>query len=209
MTEILDLTPTEKSDEALLNEMLTEIQTLNKVAVLKEDDNVIRAILRGKSRASILRELQAKYPNDNFVKKDLDDFLLLYREILVHEKTDVEKSYVRQLIKSQTGLTNQLIDLAVKAKDMATRYDDEKDNANAVGAIRTAADIFMKFAKVQGLVREQPEINVNMQMDRMVSEISTGESDFKKSVLKIIVGEDEEPIDITPKVIDIDATGSE
>jgi len=91
-----------------------------------------------------------------------------------------------------------MLDLATKAKDMVNRYDDQGDNGNAVAALRAASEIFMKFAKVEGLVNDTPEVNINMQMDKIVTEVTTTDSEFKKSILKII----NEPID--KEVIDGD-----
>ncbi len=197
MTKIKDLTPA-KSDEVLLNEMMQELQTLNKLAVLKEEDNIVRDILRGKARTRVLAELQEKYPKDRIVKNDLDEFLVLYKDVLFHKKTDVEKAYVRRLLKSQEGLTNEMIGLADVAKGMIKKYDNEGDNTNAVSALRTAADIFMKFAKIQGLTQDQPEVNINMQMDKLVTEVTAGDSVFKQSVLKVLEKKDE------PVIIDVD-----
>ena len=203
--EVKDLTPIRevKSDEALLNEMLEQLQTLNKIAVLKEEDNVIRGIIKGKYRKDILEDLQRKYPEERITKKDLDDFLLLYRDVLQNEIVNTEKGYVRRLIKSKEGLTNNMVDLALTAKDMANRYDQDDDHANAVGAIRAAADIFMKFAKLEGLATDQPEVNINMQMDKMVTEVTAGNSAFKDAVLKVMNNKEEpEPVDAEYEIKD-------
>jgi len=193
--EVKDLTPKVKvkSDEQLLQEMLGQLQTLNKIAVLKEEDYVIRSIIKGKYRKTILEELNKKHPNEKISKKDLDDFLLLYRDVLQNEVVNTEKGYVRRLIKSKEGLTNNMVDLALTAKDMATRYDQDDDHTNAVGAIRAAADIFMKFAKLEGLATDQPEVNINMQMDKMVTEVTAGNSAFKDAVLKVMNKKEEAP----------------
>lgn len=189
--------------------MLQELQTLNKIAMLKEEDEVIRRIIRGNSRANVLKYLQEKYPNEKINRNDVDDFLLLYRDILYHEKTNIEKHYVRRLIKSQEGLTNQLIDLATQATSMANRYDSDGDNSNAVAAIRTAADIFMKFGKVQGLTKEQPDININMQLDKIVNEVSNKDSNFKSSLKSILGKKDEQEKEIEQKIIEAEVVNND
>ena len=175
-----------KKEDDTLSLMVSEFKKIDKIVLLKEEDYVIRSLIRGKSRSKILKCLQKKYPKEQFIAKDIDSFMITYRDILGSERASLEKGYVRRLIKSKTGLNNELIDLAMHAKDMAKRYDEENDNSNAIAAIRAAADIFMKFAKVEGLATDQPEINVNMQMDKIVSQVTSKESDFKNSILKII-----------------------
>lgn len=179
-------------NDPTLGTMLQELQTLNKIAVLKEEDNVVKNILRGKSRKNILEELQQKYPEEQITKRDLDDFIVLYRDVLYSAKTDMEKAYTRRLLKSKEGLTNELLDLARQAKNMVEKYDEEKDNTNAVGALRAASDIFMKFAKVEGLAQDKPEVNVNMQMDKVVQEATTADSNFKRSVETVLNNNNDE-----------------
>jgi len=183
-----------KKDNKLLDKMMKEIQQLDKIAVLKEDTYVIRSILKGKSKNEILNKLNNKHPYDKITINDLNKFLILYKDVLNHEKTNIEKGYVRRLLKSKEGLTNELAELALKAKYMTDKYDNDGDNSNAVAALRTTADIFMKFAKIEGLAVDQPEVNVNMQMDKVVSEVTSKDSDFKKSILNIVSDKNNEKI---------------
>lgn len=182
------------NDKELLNIMLSEIKKLDKIALLKEEDNVIRAVIRGNPRTKILKQLQDKYPNEQITANDIDNFLLTYRDIIKKESVDIEKTYVRRLIKSKAGLNNELIDLALQAKDMARRYDADGDNSNAIAAVRTVADILMKFAKVEGLTTEQPEVNINMQMDRVVQNIASNNNQLTGN-LKAILDIDAEIVD--------------
>ena len=205
MNEIKDLT-TSVEQGATYDVMLEEMQRLNKIAVLKEEEYVIRSVLRGRSISSVIRDLRKKYPKDNIQRKDLDEFMALYKEVIFHKYTDIEKGYVRRLLKSQEGLTNELVDLAIKAKLMTNKYDEAGDNANAVGALRTTADIFMKFAKIQGLANDQPEINVNMQMDKVITEVTAGDSAFRQSVMNVINEKKTPEIIIDTEIINDDGS---
>ena len=169
---VTDMVPQGASEEELLNTMLSELQTLNRISILKEEDFVIRKILQGKSKTKVLELLKEKHPKEIITMKDINGFLLLYRDVLETQKVDMEKSYTRQLIKSKTGLNNELVNLAITAKDMSKRYDEQEHNSNAVMALRTAADILMKYAKVDGLINDTPDININMKMDKMVQNIA-------------------------------------
>lgn len=181
-----DLIPCTKDDKKLIKVMLEDMQSLNKIAMLKEDDNVIRKFLRGMTKTNVLKYLKDKYPHEHITKVMLNNFLLLYRDVLGNQMVDIEKGYVRRLIKTKTGLNNELIDLALIAKDMVTKYDGQADNTNAVAALRAASDIFMKVAKVEGLARDTPDVNINMQMDRIVTAATSSDSEFKNAVMKII-----------------------
>ncbi len=197
MKEIKDLTPNEETvTELTVDDLMKEIGSVSKLALLKEEDNVIRSLIRGTSRVQVLKDLQLKYPKEKLLKRDLDEFIVLYKDVLYNEKTDLEKAYVRRLVKSQTGLTNELINLALKAKDMADRYDSAGDSSNAVGALRAASDIFMKFAKVQGLATDQPEVNINMKMDRVVAEVTSDDSEFKKKLMQFVNKKEEKVVDV-------------
>ncbi len=187
LDEIKDMTGfVNKQSDATVNDLLNVIQEINIIAMLKEEDNVIRAILHGKSMTKIVEDLNIKYPHEKINVNTIRNFIVLYQEVLFESKNEIEGAYKRRIIKTQEGLTNQLIKLANATQLLSEKYDKEGDNSNAVAAIRTSADILMKFAKVQGLASDQPEINVNMQMDKIVSEITTKDSAFKNSILKII-----------------------
>jgi len=182
-------------DEELLQMMISDLQSLNKIAVLKEEDNVIKELFRGKSRTAILKDLQAKYPTEGISKKVLNDFLLLYKDVLNTTRLDMEKSYVKRLIKSKTGLTNKFIDLANKAEAMADQFLAQEDNTNAIGALRTVGDMYMKLAKVEGLANDKNNVDINIQMDKVVAEVSAGDSDFKNMVRKAMQPKEPETID--------------
>lgn len=166
--------------------MMSELQKISKLSLLKEEDNIIRDIIRGKPRTKVLLELQKRHPSEDIIKRDLDDFLYLYKDIFMDEAKKLQTAYGRRMIKQQEGLTNELVDLALKTKQLVNKFDEEGDNTNTVGALRVAADIFMKVGKVNGVFEEKPEVNINMQMDKLIVEATTKDSDFKKSLRRVI-----------------------
>lgn len=187
---IVDGMKQDTSEDALLDQMLMTLKKLDKIAVLKEEDFVIRKLLRGVPRKNILEELQKNHPNEKLSMGDLNEFIKLYRNPILKQQEDIQKSYVRRLVKSKEGLNNELIDLAVKSKNMVDDFREEKDNTNAVAALRTAADIFMKFAKVEGLTTDTPEVQVNVQMDSIVSKLTSGSNNVS-SRLKTMFEDDD------------------
>lgn len=177
-----------KTEEQLITQVMSDLQSLNKIAVYKEEDNVIRDIIRGKSKNSILKDLKNKY--SDITMTDIDNFIVLYKDTLYRAKNDLEKAYNRRLVNSYQGLTNNLTDLAIKANHLVDKYDNAEDNTNAVAALRVAADIFMKVAKLEGHFQDKPEVTVNMQMDKLVHQATGVDSDFKKKILKIVEAPD-------------------
>jgi len=183
---VQDLVPKDQSKGADINMMLEQLQTLNKIAVLKEDDFVIRSIMRGHTRTKILKELQTKYPKETFYIKDIDDFIIFYQDVLYSEKANLEKAYVRRAIQSQAGLSNKLTDLIIYTEQLARKYDEEKDNSATIAAIRTTSDMLMKIGKLQGHFQEKPDVNINMQMDKVVTNVTDGNSSFKDKIMKVM-----------------------
>jgi len=186
-------------EEVGVKDLVKSLQNISKICVLKEEDFVIRSLLRGVSQKKIIDTLKEKYPEESITKRDLDEFMYLYKDVLHNEIQKTKSSYGRRLMKQQEGLTNELIDLAVKTKLLVDKFQEEGDNTNTVGALRVAADIFMKVGKVQGIFNDGPEINVNMKMDKIVSEITSNDSEFKRKIRNIVNEADEEIIDVEVK----------
>ena len=159
--------------EITVQDMLAEMAKVCKISLLKEEDEVIRAIIRSKSKAQILRDLQTKYPKENLNMKDIDDFLIAYKDVFFDEAKKMQTAYGRRMIKQQEGLTNELIDLAITSKRLINKYEEQDDNTNTVGVLRVAADIYMKVGKVQGIFDDKQEISVNLQMDKLVQKITS------------------------------------
>ncbi|OYT15312.1 MAG: hypothetical protein B7C24_13690 [Bacteroidetes bacterium 4572_77] len=173
-------------DKEMYDLMISEFNNFNKISKIKEEEYVLRSIIHGVPRATIVKELNKRHSEENITTTDLVNFLSLNQDVLELEKNNIQKNYIRQLARTKTGLTNELHDLAIMAKQMMVKYDAAGDNSNAVSALKTAADIFMKFGKVEGLTIDQPEVNINMQMDRVVQNISKGNNELSDNLKKII-----------------------
>lgn len=181
--------------ELTVNEILQEFKHISIISKLKEEDNVIREIIRGIPRTKILERLQSLYPEENITKNDLDGFLLYYKDVFQDEAKKLQSSYGRRIMKQQEGLTNELLDLAITTKNLINKFQEDDDNTNTVGAIRVAADIFMKVGKIQGVFNDSPEINLNMKMDKVVQNIASGSTDGLSNRLKNML-DDEDIIDV-------------
>jgi len=169
-----------------VDEVFTKIKTLSKIVRLKEEDNVIRKLIQGTSKKKVLEGLKKNHPRESISMGDLDKFLYEFRYILDDEVTALKSTYGRRLLKQKDGLTNELLELALSAKNLIDKFQDDDDNTNTIGAIRAASDIFMKVGKIQGIFDEKPEVSVNIQMDKVINEVTSQNSDLKNKILKVL-----------------------
>lgn len=176
------------SNELTIDTVFEKIKNLSKIVILKEEDNVIRDLIRGTSKTKVLAGLQKKYPEESITAGNLDSFLMEYRHVLDNEVLKLSKDHARRIVKSQEGLTNELIDLAVTSKDLIAKFQQDDDNTNTIAAIKAASDIFMKVGKVQGIFEEKPEVSVNIQMDKVINEVTTQDSELKNKILQGLRG---------------------
>lgn len=195
LDEVKDLTKKYDGKDISTDDMYEYWQSLNKIAVLKEETFVVTRIFKGYTKKKILAELNKKHPDENITLKNLNEFLNLFKGEITKKANDIEKSYLKRILKTQEGLSNKLLDLANMTEKIAKMSLADDDNANAVQAVKAAADIFMKVGKMNGLFKDTPDINVNMKMDKIVTEISSNNSDFKKSIMNIVNGKDEVIVD--------------
>ena len=97
-----------------------------------------------------------------------------------------DKKIYHRIVKAKENLTNELLQLAITGRNLAQKYDAQDDHAGAIQALKAGADIFMKVAKLEGHIEESkaPVVNVNMQMDKIVQEISIDGNKFSASVME-------------------------
>ena len=169
-----------------VDEIIQSLRVPCKVEMVKEEDFVIRSFLRHGSVNKIVSDLNKKYPDLKFHNIDIKEFLVEYQQAITKEVEVRKKSAIRRILKTKEGLTNELLDLAELAKSLATKYDIEGDHSSAIGAIKAAADIFFRNAKLEGLLDESTTININTQMDKLVQNITTETSSFKEAVMSVI-----------------------
>ena len=169
-----------------VDEIIQALRVPCKVELVKEEDFVIRSFLRHGSVTKIVIELNKIHPDMKFHNNDIKEFLVEYQQAITKEVEVRKKSAIRRILKTKEGLTSELLDLAELAKKLATKYDGEGDHTSAISAIKAAADIFFRNAKLEGLLDESTTININTQMDKLVQNITTESSSFKEAVMSVI-----------------------
>ena len=169
-----------------VDKMLKEISGISKVEKFKEEMFVIRCILRGSSKTSIISELNKKHRDAKFIHNDIIIFLDRNSDILRSELDSQKSSIARRILRSREGINNELADLVKTTKSLVKKYDGQEDNGNTIAAIRTMKDILVTVAKMEGHMDEKPDVSINIQMDKVVNNSGLVESDFKKNISKFI-----------------------
>jgi len=169
-----------------ITELIASLRLPNKIERVQEEDFVIRSFLRHGVIAKIVRDLNTMHKDIKFTTTDITEFIFEYKEAITKEISVKRKSANRRILKTKEGLTQELLDLAELAKNLAIKYDAADDHSAAISAIKAASDIFFRNAKLEGLLDESTTININTQMDKMVQNISTESSSFKDAVLSVV-----------------------
>ena len=169
-----------------ITDLIKALRIPNKIEVVEEEDFVIRSFLRHGSATKIISDLNEKYPDMNFIDKDIREFLVEYQEAMLKEVDMKKKSAVRRIMKTKEGLIHELLDLAELSKELAIKYDGLDDHSSAISAIKAAADIFYRNAKIEGILDDKTTININTQMDALVQSAASESSSFKDAVLKVV-----------------------
>lgn len=171
-----------------ITELLKTLRLPNVIETVEEEDFVIRSFLRHGTIAQIVRDLQKKHPDVHFRSKDVTEFIYEYQDAIKKQMEVKHKSAIRRIMKTKEGLTHELLDLAEFSKELAVKYDDADDHTSAISAIKAAADIFYRNAKIEGLLDDNSgtTININTQMDKLVDNVTNESSGFKDAIMKVV-----------------------
>lgn len=124
----------------------------------KEEDEVIRKLVKGDTKISIIEYLQKRHPQGKFDYIDLDKFIERSDEI--HDILKIDNtSLARRWLKTSANLADELADVAFYTKSMIPELRAQGDNSNAIKAINTLNTLLMNVGQVQGLLAPQTQIN--------------------------------------------------
>lgn len=169
-----------------IKQLIQQLKMPNKIETVEEEDFVIRSFLRHGSANKIIKELKLKHPDMTFSDTDIREFLVDYKEAIEKQIEVKKKSALRRMMNTKEGLTHELMELAVLAKNLATKYDDADDHTAAISAIKAASDIFYRNAKIEGILDEGTTININTQLDKMVQNVASESSSFKDAIMNVV-----------------------
>lgn len=138
------------------NDLYREFIGLTDIERFKEEDYVLRSLLRGHTRAAIIRGLQEKHPDGTFTVTDFEKFLARNQEVVKSMGKEVTMSARRHLAaRAQCG--EMLAGLALYTQKMITEFRAEGDNTNTVAAIRALNSTLENYMKLEGMVGPENE----------------------------------------------------
>jgi len=131
----------------------------------KEEDFVLRELLRGTKEKIILDTLKTKYPEELqcFTKKDLLKFIERNKEITTYLERD-RNITARRHIEAKTQVLETLAGLSKYTERMIIELREEKDNTNAIAAMRVLIQTLKNVSELQGFIKSpedgQPVKNI-------------------------------------------------
>ena len=160
------------------NDLYREFIGLTEIERFKEEDFVMRSLLRGKTKTEITRTLREKHPEGIFTMLDFEKFLARNQEIVKAMGQEVTMSARRHLAaRAQCG--EMLAGLALYTQKMVTEFRAEGDNTNTVAAIRALNSTLENYMKLEGMVG--PE-NEGGKVVNIINTISDGKSRLKDRI---------------------------
>lgn len=131
---------------------------------VKEEDEVIRRLVKGDTKISIIEFLQKRHPDRKFDYTDLDKFIERSDEL--HEILKIDnRSLAKRWLKNSADLAEELADVAFYTKSMITKLEQEGDSSNALKAINTLNTLLMNIGQVKGLLAPQTQVNTQINVN--------------------------------------------
>lgn len=159
MKKVVDeLLPTVLNGNTLYNAFLG----LTNIEKAKQEDYVIKEMVKGTKKSQILSYLNDNYPEYVFTYPDLDKFLAKNPEIFRALGKKVESSAIRYL-NAKADVMDRMAGLIAYTENLVTKLENQGDNTNTVGAIRALQNSYMDMAKLQGFLKDDGKsVNVNI-----------------------------------------------
>ncbi|MDP2692280.1 MAG: hypothetical protein Q8O88_01410 [bacterium] len=145
-------------------DLYKELLGKTQIEIYKEEDNVIKCLVKGDSKASIIDTLKQKYPSGTFSYDDLDKFIERSDELHAILKID-GRSLAKRWLKARADLAEELADIAFYTKAMIPELRSEGDNSNAIKAINTLNNLLMNVAQIKGLLGPETQVNTQINVD--------------------------------------------
>lgn len=146
------------------------------VEKVKEEDFVLKSLLRGATKNSILRQLKDRHPDTKFTRTDLEKFLSKNPEVFRAMGKTVEKA-ARRYLQSKEDVNEQMASVIMYTQGLIPELKAEGDNTNTIAAIRALQSAIMSYAQLEGHTTEDNNVQVNI-----VQQLSEGRTNIKDKV---------------------------
>lgn len=171
----------EKNKHELINSVLKDElklpRTLNlykefigktQIEIYKQEDFVIKELVKGTSINALIPMLKEKVPEGIFTRKDCEKFIERSDEL--HQLLSKDKtSLARRWLKARGDLTEELAQLAAYTKGLIPKLQEQEDNTNTLRAIVAFQNILMNYAQLEGVMKKGTQVNtqVNINYDKI------------------------------------------
>lgn len=168
------------------NELYKEFTEKSKIEKYKEEDNVLRMMIRGQAKSEIIKNLNDKYRKEEvkFTLNDVEKFLSRNTQIIEYLEDDKTR-LVRRHLEARTGVEESMRDLLIFTQHHLNKANNEGDTRTTNDTIRTLNDVLKTYAKLKGfdMDNQTTAIQVNIS-DEIVNRKSSlikkvVEADFK------------------------------
>lgn len=143
---------------------------------VKEEDFVLKSLLRGVTKNSILRQLKDKHPDTKFNRLDLDKFLSKNPEVFRAMGKTVEKA-ARRYLQSKEDVNEQMASVIMYTQSLIPELKAEGDNTNTIAAIRALQSAIVSYAQMEGFTTSDNKVQVNI-----VQQLSEGRTNIRDKV---------------------------
>lgn len=192
MREAADKLPTVMDANTLYNEFIG----MTNIERVKEEDYVIKSLMRGKSKNEIVDFLSKKHPDHNFNYYDLEKFMAKNHKLVKAMGQEVEMS-ARRTLRAKEECSEMLAGLALYTQNLVKDFRAEGDNTNTVAAIRALNGTLENYMKVEGIIEKKSD---QPQVVNVVNAVSEGKSRLKEKIHRADFSFDDEEEVVEGKV---------
>lgn len=163
-----------------ITDLLVEFRKKTGIEEYKEEDFVLRELVRGTPMKHICEKLNQKHPEHNFSITEFKTFLDRNKEIvksLENSMTNVSRRHLA----ARTQVEEEMADLYLFTKELLKKFNNEGDNNATLGAIKALNLTLVNYCKLVGMggfnnsgVTTNIEVNVGEKR-----EAKTLEANFK------------------------------
>lgn len=129
----------------LYKEMIGKTQ----IEIYKQEDEVIRKLVRGIPKYKIVNDLKDTIPEGNFSTTDLDKFIERSDEL--HQLLKIDKSSaVKRYFNAKARCMEELAELGLAMKELVPKLQEKKDDTNTLRAMNSYKDLILNIMELEG-----------------------------------------------------------
>jgi len=130
-----------------------------KIEKAKEEEFVIRALMRGKTKAKIIRDLQELHPEVKFSYLDLDHFIERNDDIFQALKKD-HHNVARRHLKVREDIEEGMASLIRYTEKLILQLEQEGDRSNQIQALKTLITAYKSYAELAGHIKKNEKTEI-------------------------------------------------